>query len=122
MEKMCKAAKGGWLMGTKDITMLDIWCGAWWEFMYMADCSTQAEDYVMFPHRLKYFKAKVQISKNAPSWRKYVERFRAHPAIKPYAMKQEVFDSQSKLSRACEDADQYSRLMLASMKGHYPEF
>ena len=59
MEKMCKAAKGGWLMGTKDITMLDIWCGAWWEFMYMADCSTQAKDYVMFPHRLKYFKDKV---------------------------------------------------------------
>ena len=109
-------------MGTKDITLLDIWMGAWWEFIYMADCSKQAKDYIMFPHRLKYHVKKMQICSKAPTWKKYVEKFRDHPAIKPYQMKQAVFDAQSALSRALEDKDEYSRLMLVSMKGHYPEY
>ena len=36
-EKMCKDADGKWLMGTDDITQLDIWVGAIFEFYYLAD-------------------------------------------------------------------------------------
>lgn len=121
MEKMCYDTSGKWLMGTDEITLLDIWVGAWFEFQYLADESTQADDFVMFPHRIKYHKDKLQIGYNAPYWKAYVEKFREHPAIKPYRMRQEVFDSQSEWSREKEENDEYSRLCIHSMIPHYPE-
>ena len=53
-ERMCKSVKGKWLMGTKDVTLLDIWYGSFWEFIYMADCQMTTKKVVIFPHRGQY--------------------------------------------------------------------
>ena len=108
-------------MGTKDITLLDIWYGSFWEFIYMADCQMTTKKVVIFPHRGQYPKD-IQIGKKAPAWKAYVERFREHPAIKPYRMKQEVWNAQTEFSQKYEDREETSKLSLEAMKGCYDEF
>ena len=90
-EKMCKETNGKWLMGTDDLTMLDIHAGSFFEMFYIVDTYETTEDFVQMSHRAKYPRKKVNVMESAPALKEYVERFRDHPAIKPYQMKPGVF-------------------------------
>ena len=69
-----------WLMGTEELTLLDIHCGAMWENVYtlmQAPANSQSS-------------ARANLQVNAPKWWAYIERLRAHPKLAKHAMNQEV--------------------------------
>ena len=80
---MCKEADGKWLMGTDEITQLDIMVAPFWEgpFLLTTACDSQAE-----------LAAKVSARENAPNWCNFMERWREHPAIKPYCFDEKAFN------------------------------
>ena len=88
----------------------------------MADQHPTEQDYVMLSHRRKFPRDRVKIAKSAPAWKAYVERFREHPAIKPYAMSQKIFAAQTALAEEREARGETSKLSLGSLKGQYPEY
>ena len=71
-EKMCADANSKWLMGTDEITQLDIHCGAMWEITYLMDDLSIYTD----------VRDKLKIRENAPNWVAYMEKFRSHPVLK----------------------------------------
>ena len=64
-------------MGTDEITQLDIWVAPFWEYIYLMltspDCKPRTET-----------QFKLQAAVMAPKWCEYMEKWREHPAIKPY--------------------------------------
>jgi len=72
---MAAESNGKFLMGTDDLTALDIHCAPIWEITYLWDrgCYADVDEHL-------------KIRETAPNWCAYMERFRNHPAIKPYCM------------------------------------
>ena len=73
-----------WLMGTDELTLLDINCGAMYDSAYVninAPANAEAA-------------ARADLQNNAPKWCAYIERLRAHPKIAPVCMIQEVSNKQ----------------------------
>ena len=87
-EEMCKKSNGKFLMGTDDLTMLDIHCGPMWEIVYLFEKGVYANvDEIL------------KIRENAPKWCAYMERFRNHPAIKPYRFNAKASENHGVRSR-----------------------
>ena len=82
-EAMVTETEGDWLMGTDDITQLDIWVAPCWELLFLTftACDLRADD-----------AAKVNVRETAPNWCNYVERWREHPAIKPNCFNVKAFN------------------------------
>lgn len=121
-EKLCQEAGDKWLLGTDDITQLDIWVGPFFEMLYMIDTYETDKDIVQLAHRMKWPKKELSIFEGAPAWKAYVEKFREHPAIKPLCFNPKIFAAQVTYSEGFEAKEETSKLALASLKGQYPEF
>lgn len=109
IEAMCTEANGKFLFGTDDLTQLDIHCGPIWEIMYLFVGPVYADT-----------DEKLQIKTNAPNWCAYMERFRNHPAIKPYRMNKQASDAHGERSRSWAP-DQKCQLSLSVCDGCWPE-
>lgn len=70
-EKMCADANDKWLMGTDEITALDIHCGSILELAYLFERGVYAD---VDEH--------VKLRQNAPHFCAFMERFRNHPMLK----------------------------------------
>ena len=69
-----------WLMGTDELTMLDIHAGAFLDSMYTAFKAEANSEGA----------ARANLAVNAPIWTAYMERLRAHPKIAPVCINQEA--------------------------------
>ena len=69
-----------WLFGTEDLTLLDIHCGAVWEKIFLIG------EHGAYPELF----ARLNWEETAPSWCKYMRRFRDHEVIRPLRMHVEV--------------------------------
>ena len=88
-EQMCTEAAGKFLMGTEDLTALDIHIAPFWEMIFLYERGTYANvDEVL------------KIRENAPNWCAYVEKFRNHPLIKPHRYNAKASEAQAVRSRA----------------------
>ena len=104
-EQWATEANGKFLMGGDEITMLDIHCAPFWEMFYLMEKGTYANvDEVL------------KIRTNAPNWVAYVERFRNHPAIKPWRMNAKASENHAVRSRGWP-ADQKCQLSLDILEG-----
>lgn len=109
VEAMCEVAGSDkWLMGTTEMTQLDVHCGAQWDFIY-----TMAQATAFNPEGQRVLDA-------APKWCAYMERIRAHPKIAPVAMKLEVANRYSIRARAHEQGVK-CQLGLADMVGLFAD-
>ena len=88
-EAMCTEANGKFLMGTDDLTLLDIHIGPFWEMLYLRSGPVFGD---VDEH--------LQVQTNAPNWYAYVTKFRNHPAIKPYRFNRAANDAHGAFSRA----------------------
>mmetsp|Transcript_23754 Transcript_23754/g.29542 ORF Transcript_23754/g.29542 Transcript_23754/m.29542 type:complete len:172 (+) Transcript_23754:274-789(+) len=81
IEELCpEVSSDKWLMGTDEMTLFDIHCGAMWDFFYVL---AQAPAYSDVP-------ALADLAQKSPKWWAYMQRFRAHPKLAPTCMKQDV--------------------------------
>ena len=104
-EAMCTAANGKFLMGTDDITQLDIHVGPFWEIMYLFRDGVYSD-----------VNEKLKIEETAPNFFAYVQRFREHPAIKPYRFSRKASEAHGVRSRAW-DPNEKCQLSLAVLEG-----
>ena len=88
-EQWATEANGKFLMGTDDLTQLDIHCSGVWEIIYLWNCGAYAS-----------VEEVLQSRQNAPNWCAYMERFRNHPAIKPVRMNAKASENQGVRSHA----------------------
>lgn len=88
-EAMATEANGKFLLGTDDLTQLDIHCGPMWEIVYLMEKGVYAD----VDEHLK-------IRENAPNWCAYMEKFRSHPVIEPYCFNAKASDNHGVRSRA----------------------
>ena len=108
-EKMATETGGKWLMGTDEITQLDIHCGAMWDIIFLMDkgCYADVGD-------------KLKILENAPKWAAYMEKFRAHPILKNYCFMEKASEAHGVRSRAW-NKDEKCQLSLAVLEGCYED-
>jgi len=99
-----------WLMGTDELTQLDIHCGAQWDFMYTAFKSAGFADAA----------PRLNIEETSPKWCAYMRRLRAHPKIAPVCMNQEAMDRHTVRTRGWEQGVK-CQLTLEVMMGLYPD-
>ena len=69
-----------WLLGTDELTMLDIHAGAFLDSTYTAFKAEANSEGA----------ARANLAVNAPRWMAYMERLRAHPKIAPVCINQEA--------------------------------
>ena len=108
-EAMCTEIAGKFLLGTDDLTLLDIHVGPMWEIMYLLT----GEIYDDVDQHL-------QIKTNAPNWCAYMEKFRNHSAIKPYRFNKTANNAQGARGRAM-DPSVKCPFSLAVLEGAWPE-
>ena len=108
-EQMCTLISGKFLFGTDELTMLDIHCASMWEIIYLFEKGAYADvDQIL------------QIRTNAPNWCAYMDKFRNHPAIKPYRFCAKASDNHAVRSRAW-DAEQKCPLSIDVLDGAFPD-
>ena len=108
-EQMCTEANGKFLFGTDELTMLDIHCASMWEIIYLFEKGVYADvDEIL------------QIRTNAPNWCAYMEKFRNHPAIRPYCFNEKASDNHGVRSRAW-DPEQKCQLSIDVLDGAFDE-
>ena len=100
-----------WLMGTDDITQLDIHCGAQWDFIFVhmlkAEAFSDARD-------------RARLAEASPKWVAYMERLRAHPKIAPVCMNLTAADRHATRTRGWDPAVK-CQLSLDVLKGLFPD-
>lgn len=104
-EAMCTEANGKFLLGTDELTLLDIHCAPMWEIVYLFEDGV----YSNVDEHLK-------IRQNAPNWCAYMERFRNHPAIAPYRFNKKASDAHGERSRGWPK-DQKCQLCIDILDG-----
>ena len=104
-EALATEANGKFLFGTDDLTQLDIHCAPLWEIIYLFEKGVYAD---VDEH--------LRIRENAPNWCAYMDRFRSHPAIKPYRFNEKASDAHGVRSRAW-DPDQKCQLSCDVLAG-----
>ena len=87
-EKMCADAGGKFLMGTDEITQLDIHVAPFWEIIYLMDKGVYAD-----------VGEKLKICESAPKWCAYMEKIRNHPVLKDHCFKVKASDAHGVRSR-----------------------
>lgn len=93
LEEMCpEVASDKWLMGTDDLTLIDIMCGAPWDFFYTHYLSPAMCDSAGI----------LDLVNKAPKFMAYMERFRAHSKIAPVCMNQQVVNRHAERARGWE--------------------
>jgi len=70
-EEMCKSSNGKFLMGTDDITYIDIHIASLWDSMFTGVLSPAHSDGA----------EKLDLKNKAPNWWAYMERVRDHPQL-----------------------------------------
>jgi len=71
---VAEAGEGKYLMGTDEITLLDIYCGAFWDGLFaQANAETWSQEFAPYDLKNKF-----------PLWWAYMERIREHPKLKPH--------------------------------------
>ena len=108
-EQWVTEANGKYLLGTDEITMLDIHCGSLMEGIYLWEKGPYLD-----------VDAHLRIRENAPNWVAYMERFRNPPAIKPYRVIRQACDNHGVRSRAW-DPNEKCQLSLAILEGVFPD-
>ena len=108
-EAMCTEANGKFLFGTDDLTAMDIHCAPMWEIIFLFEKGVYAD-----------CDALLQIRQNAPNWCAYMQKFRAHPAIKPYRFCGKASDNHGVRSRAW-DPEQKCQLSIDVLDGAFPD-
>lgn len=108
-EQMATEANGKFLLGTEDLTLYDIHCAPIWEIMYLFRDGVYSD-----------VDEKLQIATNAPNWCAYMERFRSHPAIKPYRFNKKASDAHGVRSRSW-DPEQKCQLCIEILDGCFTE-
>jgi glutathione S-transferase len=106
-EAMCKAAGDKWLLGTDEMTMLDVHCGAMWDSIY-----THAINEGVY----KTFHDVLDAKNFAPHWCAYMERFRAHPAIHKYRFRNMAVEKHGLRARDWPQGEK-CQLSLAVLEG-----
>ena len=94
VEEMCpEIGSNKWLMGTDEITQLDVHAGAQWDFLYSQ---------IMHGEAFSDAKEYAKLDQVSPKWCAYMERIRAHPKIAPVCMNLEAANRYSKRARGWE--------------------
>ena len=106
---MAIEANGKFLLGTDDLTLLDIHCGAMMECGYLM----QKGIYASVDEVLK-------IRENAPNWAAYMDRFRAHPSIKPYRFSTRAIEAHG-VRASTWDPNEKCQLSLAVLENAWPD-
>lgn len=89
-EKMCAdAGDGKYLMGTDEITQLDVHVAPFWEIIYLFDKGVYSD-----------VGEKLKICETAPKWCAYMERIRNHPVLKDHCMLEKASEAHGVRSRA----------------------
>lgn len=109
LEQMATEANGKFLLATDDITLYDIHCAPLMELIFLFEKGVYAD-----------VDAILQIRTNAPNWVAYMERFRAHPVIKPVRMNAKASQLHGARSRAW-DPTQKCHLCLEVLEGVWPD-
>ena len=73
LDKMATEANGKFLFGTDELTALDIHCASLMELAYLFEKGVYAD-----------VEQHVQLKTTAPNFCAFMEKFRNHPAMKPY--------------------------------------
>jgi len=87
------AGEGKWLMGTDDLTLLDVHAAAMMDFLFVmikAEANSEAA-------------TRLNVAQNAPKWCAYMERIRAHPKIAPVCMNVTAADQYATRARTWEE-------------------
>ena len=108
-EAMATEANGKFLLGTDEITQLDIHCGPLWEIIFLFETGVYAD-----------VDEQLKIRENAPNWVAYMERFRNHPAIKPYRMNAKASEAHGVRSRSWP-IDDKCQLSCEYLEGCWPD-
>ena len=90
-EALCaEAGEDKWLMGTEELTLLDLHCGAMWDSMFV----------YMKAEALNDCFEPLNLEGVAPKWCAYMERLRAHPKIAPVCMNLTAANNHATRSRS----------------------
>jgi len=112
MEAMCPdIGSNKWLMGTDELTQLDIHCGAMWDAVYVALHKSDA-----------YSDAgtRANLCQTSPKWIAYIERLRTHPKIAPECMNLVVAQRHAVRAKNWKP-DEKCQLSLDVLKGVFPD-
>ena len=111
-EQMIKrAGEGKWLLGTANLTLLDVYCGAVWDFFYA--------------HLYKAVAygdgaARANLAQTSPRWVAYMERIREEPKIAPVCMNLLAADKHATRSRGWPPNEK-CQLSLDVLTGVFPD-
>jgi hypothetical protein len=78
-ERTAELSEGKFLMATDELSLVDIHIGPIWETLYM-----------LYKGPMKEELKSLELETKAPLLIQYVERFREHPAIKPYRLDEKI--------------------------------
>ena len=107
-ESWAKEAGDKWLMGTDEITLADTMIGPMWEVMYMME------------HQYSDVSEYLDVKTNAPNWLKYVEKFRAHPALKEQRFRQKAAVAHGVRTRGWKEGEK-CQLSFEVLEGAFEE-
>ena len=108
-EKMCTEANGKFLLGTDDITALDIHVASILELAYLFQGGVYAD---VDEH--------VKVNENAPNFCAYMDKFRNHPVMKGYRQNRAANQKHAARSRAW-DPELKCQLSLDVLEGCWPD-
>ena len=109
-EKWCEDANGKYLLGTDDVTLVDVHCGGIWDSMFTG---VQAEAHSKGAELL-------DLKTKAPNWWAYMERLRAHPELSKVCMQQACHDMFAARSMVY-DVTKKCQLSLPELAAAFPE-
>ena len=105
-----QAGEGKWLMGTDDLTLLDLMVGACWDFLFVQlQASANSE-----------CAARINLQQNSPRWWAYMERIRAHPKIANTCMRLEAAEKYATRARGWPEGEK-CHISLENLTGVFPD-
>ena len=99
-----------WLMGTDELTLLDIFCGGMFDAAYVQAKAPHFADGA----------TRTGLLDKAPKWLAYTERLRSHPKIAPVCMSQEIANKHAERARGWPLEDK-CQLSIDIIKGSLPD-
>ena len=112
IEEMCpEVGSDKWLMGTDELTQLDVHAGAMMDFTFSQ---------IIHGEAFSDAKERAKLDQVSPKWFAYMERLRAHPKIAPVCMNLEAANRYSKRARGWEQGVK-CQLSLEVLTGIWPD-
>ena len=106
-----QAGEDKWLLGTANLTLLDIYCGAVWDVFYahLYKAAAFADG-----------AARANLAQTSPRWVAYMERIREHPKVAPVCMNLLAADKHATRARGWAQGEK-CQLSLDVVTGVFPD-